>query len=315
VLRFYLGTHEPTWLGRSHVPLFVSAVRLRDRCKRKLPRAAAPWALDSGGYSVLTRPGDGPTSYPTTDAEYAAEVRRWADEIGNLDWAACQDWMTEPHVIDRTGLDLGEHQRRTVRSFTALRMLNTGLPFIAVLQGQTLDDYRRCADLYEQAGHELRAGQLVGIGSVCRRQHTAEAERVIRALTADGFTLHGFGFKVDGLARCADVLASADSLAWSDGARRGAQAERVRLRRLAASPSLFDAGPAAQLPDQNGARTALAWLDAVRVSARITEEAGQTVCPFCGSRDWSPPHSSLTYSCVDCGGEWGDITRPTLTHP
>jgi hypothetical protein len=144
---------------------------------------------------------------------------------------------------------------------------------------------------------------------------TAEAERTIRALAADGFSLHGFGFKVDGLARCADVLASADSLAWSDGARKQGHAERQRLAALAASPSLFDRGEPQAQPDQNSARTALDWLDGVRVSARITEEAGQTVCPHCGSTDVHPPISDLTSTCVDCGESWGDITRPDLLNP
>lgn len=307
-MRFYLGTHEPTWLNYSHVPLFVSAVRLRGRCKRKLPRAACPWALDSGGFSVLDAHG----TYPTTDREYAAEVRRWSDEVGNLDWAACQDWMTEARILNKTGLDIAEHQARTVRSYQNLRELNTGLPFVPVLQGFELDDYRRCRDLYEAAGFDLAALPVVGIGSVCRRQHTAQAERIIRALTAEGLSLHGFGFKLDGLARCSDVLTSADSLAWSDGARKEGLAERRRLAQLAANPSLFDRGSPPVAPDQNSPRTALTWLHGVRVRAGITAEAGQTVCPYCGSLDVNPPHSELTYGCVECGEEWGDITRPGL---
>jgi hypothetical protein len=309
-MRFYLGTHEPTWLNRAHVPLFVSAVRLRARCKRKLPRAAAPWALDSGGFSVLDSLGH----YPTTNREYAAEVRRWSDEIGQLDWAACQDWMTEERILGKTGLTVAEHQARTVQSYDELRQMNTGLPFLPVLQGFELDDYLRCADLYAAAGYEFRGtGMLVGVGSICRRQGTAEAERIIRRLHADGFELHGFGFKLDGLLRCRSALASADSLAWSDGARKDGGRERVRLRKLAASPSLFDRGEPEALPDQNGAGTALAWLHEVRTAAGITEEAGQTVCPHCGSLDVHPPLGSLTYGCVECGESWGDITAPSLT--
>lgn len=308
-MRFYLGTHEPTWLGRSHVPLFVSAVRLRARCKRKLPRAACPWALDSGGFSVLDTLGH----YPTTNREYAAEVRRWSDEIGNLDWAAVQDWMCEERILARTGLTIAEHQRRTVESFTELRSLNTGVPFVPVLQGYTLDDYRRCLELYDRAGHDLRALPTVGIGSVCRRQttDTQAAARIVHALAAEGLQLHAFGFKLDGLAACRSVLASADSLAWSDGARKEAQAERVRRRRQA-GPSLFDLGEPARLPDQNGARDALTWLNGVRVAGGMTEEAGQALCPFCDSPDVHPPLSDLLSCCVNCGESWGDISRPAL---
>src|SRR5262245_44967377 len=54
-MTFYLGTHQPHWLATAGVPLFVSARRLAGR--RRLPRAAAPWALDSGGFSEITTHG------------------------------------------------------------------------------------------------------------------------------------------------------------------------------------------------------------------------------------------------------------------
>lgn len=48
---FLLGTHQPGWLARAGVPLFISDVRLR--VYKTLPRAAVPWALDSSGFSEL----------------------------------------------------------------------------------------------------------------------------------------------------------------------------------------------------------------------------------------------------------------------
>jgi hypothetical protein len=87
-----------------------------------------------------------------------------------------------------------------------------------VLQGWELDDYLRCVELYESVGVDLDREELVGLGSVCRRQNTAEAARIVRAL--DGLPLHGFGMKTSGLAVYADALASADSMAWSYRARR-----------------------------------------------------------------------------------------------
>jgi hypothetical protein len=214
-MRFYLGTHEPTWLNRAHVPLFVSAVRLRARCKRKLPRAAAPWALDSGGFSVLDSLGH----YPTTNREYAAEVRRWSDEIGQLDWAACQDWMTEERILGKTGLTVAEHQARTVQSYDELRQMNTGLPFLPVLQGFELDDYLACADLYAAAGVDLELEPIVGVGSVCRRQGMDEATAIFAELAGLGIRLHGFGIKQAGIAASWRSLVSADSMAWSYRAR------------------------------------------------------------------------------------------------
>jgi hypothetical protein len=44
---FYLGSHQPAWLTRALVPLFISHRRLVGY--RRLPRPRAGWALDSGG--------------------------------------------------------------------------------------------------------------------------------------------------------------------------------------------------------------------------------------------------------------------------
>jgi hypothetical protein len=127
------------------------------------------------------------------------------------------DWMCEPFVIDKTGLSVREHQERTVQSYLDLRHRG---PFVPVLQGWDMDDYWRCVDLYTEAGVDLRTVPVVGIGSVCRRQGTSEAERLIVELAALGIRLHGFGFKRNGLDRVAWALHSSDSLAWSYNARR-----------------------------------------------------------------------------------------------
>jgi hypothetical protein len=310
-MRFYLGTHEPTWLNHSHVPLFVSAVRLRERCKVKLPKARVPWALDSGGFSVLNKWGH----YPTTNAEYAAEVRRWSERIGNMDWAAVQDWMCEPVVLAKTGLTVADHQRLTVESYAELKRLAPDLPWLPVLQGYTRDEYFRCLEMYERAGFDLRRTLSVGIGSVCRRQDTAEAEAIVRELAGLGLLVHGFGFKTEGVERCKDVLASADSLAWSDGARRDASRARRLARLHAGTPSLFGCETAAVKTKANDPAAALKWMGRVRVKAAITEDEGQTVCPYCGGLDVHPATSSdLDSCCVDCGESWGDVRETTLTH-
>ncbi|MFJ5883250.1 hypothetical protein [Kitasatospora cineracea] len=213
-MRFFLGTHQVDWLARTTVPLFVSHRRLAGR--RTLPRAAGVWALDSGGFTELSMHG----TWRTEPAAYLAAVRRFADEIGNLAWAAPMDWMCEPWIVQNTGLSVVEHQRRTVDNLLNLRHAAPDLPIVPVLQGWELDDYLRCADLYEKAGIDLTAEPVVGLGSVCRRQATGEAALIVSALADRGLKLHGFGFKVLGLRRAGRNLASADSLAWSFAARR-----------------------------------------------------------------------------------------------
>ncbi len=216
--RFYLGTHEPTWLRVSgEWPLFVSRIRLARRNHDNL-RACRPWALDSGGFTELNRSG----RWTVSPADYAAEVRRWREQIGHLEWAAAQDWMCEPFVLSKTGLTVREHQERTVANYLELLRIAPDLPWVPVLQGWEFEDYLRCRQMYASAGVDLASLPLVGLGSVCRRQNTGMVEELVRHLYAGGIQLHGFGFKLQGLARCADVLASADSMAWSYAARKRA---------------------------------------------------------------------------------------------
>lgn len=217
-MRFYLGSHHPGWLSRLTVPLFISDVRLSGY--RTLPKAIGRWALDSGGFSMLSVHGSwaaGPTP-----KQYADRVRRYSEEIGGLDWAAPQDWMCEPFITAKTGLSVLEHQHRTVGNYLELRSVAPDLPIIPVLQGFALSDYERCAQLYERAGVDLLAAKVVGVGSVCRRQATSEASEIMHTLTAQlpGIRLHGFGIKTNGLGQYGELLASADSMAWSFCARR-----------------------------------------------------------------------------------------------
>ncbi|MFD1935135.1 hypothetical protein ACFSKW_27035 [Nonomuraea mangrovi] len=207
-MRFYLGTHQPNWLARiPDVPLMLSHRRLASM--RRLPIAVSRWALDSGGFTELSLHG----GWTTDPVVYGIAVRRYQQEIGNLDWAAPQDWMCEPQMLRRTGRSVGEHQRLTVQNY--LRLREQSVPVIPVLQGWRLADYLHCVDLYGKAGVDLTAVPLVGVGSVCRRQHTGEIAEITSTLADQGLALHGFGVKTSGLGRYGDALASADSMAWS----------------------------------------------------------------------------------------------------
>jgi hypothetical protein len=215
-LTFFLGTHHPGWLRTAHIPLFISDRRLRTY--KTLPPARSSWALDSGGFTELSRYGTwdlGPTP-----RQYVTRIRRYRDQIGNLLWAAPQDWMCEPFITAKTGLSVVDHQRCTVDNLLSLRTFGPDLPIIPVLQGWSVADYLRCADLYERAGINLATESLVGLGSVCRRQATIHTETLISCLRERGITrLHGFGVKIGGLSRCGHLLTSADSMAWSFAAR------------------------------------------------------------------------------------------------
>ncbi|HEY3255406.1 MAG TPA: hypothetical protein VGJ91_15715, partial [Polyangiaceae bacterium] len=169
-MRFYLGTHHADWLARAAVPLFVVRATLANR--KSLPRAIAPWALDSGGFTELQRHG----RWTVQPVDYAREFRRFRDEIGMLEWAAPMDWMCEPIVLRGgsgahgirfagTGLSVEEHQKRTIENYLELRHIAPDLPFIPVLQGWSIADYWRHVEAYQSAGVELADLPLVGVGT------------------------------------------------------------------------------------------------------------------------------------------------------
>lgn len=218
-MKFYLGTHEPNWLVRSTQPLFISAVRLRRQ--RSWRPSLVDWALDSGGFSELSMHG----KWTVSPEQYAAEVQRWSAQIGRLDWAAIQDWMCEPFIIAKTGKSIAEHQERTIASLLRLRELAPAAPWTPVIQGWKVGDYVRHVEAYADAGVDLRSAPIVGVGSVCRRQGTQEGAEIMRTLSRAGIAVHAFGIKSGGLELFGDDIASADSMAWSFGARK----RQVRL--------------------------------------------------------------------------------------
>lgn len=230
-LVFYLGTHQPAWLWSDTLPadvaLFVSHRRLdggpRGSRTSRYPAARRSWALDSGGFSELSLYGE----WRTTPEAYVTAVRRYDTELGRLEWAAPQDWMCEPVMLARTGLTVADHQARTVANFARLQELwyaetDIESPFMPVLQGWALNDYLACWDQYDAAGINLADYPIVGVGSVCRRQDSDEIGQIMAALRRidDGIPLHGFGVKGEGIRRYGHHMATADSMAWSYGARR-----------------------------------------------------------------------------------------------
>lgn len=211
-MRFYLGTHVLNHLEKTDVPMFVSRRAFNKR--RSTLDTKGEWALDSGGFSELSLHG----KWMITPEEYVERVNE-INKTPNLQWAAQQDWMCEPHMIEKTGLSVKEHIRRTVDNFVQLRSLDCDVPIIPVLQGYEIEDYKTCFELFEASGVDLRAEPLVGLGSVCQRQATEEIEQIVKTFHAKDLALHGFGVKTNGLKRYGEMLSSADSLAWSYAAR------------------------------------------------------------------------------------------------
>lgn len=272
-LQLYLGCHRPTWTDQSDVPLFVSMSTIADR---RDPWFRGPWALDSGGFTELQRHGEW-RDHPQT---YGARVARLIAAGLRPDFVAPQDWMCEPIVREGgtapngwhfagTGLTVRDHQELTVDNLLYLReeFDGAGIPWMPVLQGWTLTEYLDCIDLYEAAGINLADEHRVGLGSVCRRQATAEIGAIVAAVTArvPGIRLHGFGVKKAGIERYGHMLASADSMAWSYAARQEG-------RRNGGRPSLPDCEHTG--PCTNCFRYAVAWRDEVLESLRRPTQLG-----------------------------------------
>jgi hypothetical protein len=212
-VKFYLGAQHPTWLERTDVPLFYTRARLESR--RTFPRAAGTWALDSGGYTEINTHG----KWMTTAKTYAALVRTFSQEVGNLEWAACQDWTCHPDSMKKTGLTVKDHQVKTVASFVELLYLDDALPIAPVLQGVSEDDFKRCVDLYANAGINLLTCSIVAIGSIAHRQDSATVSSIVRWLWRQGIRLHAFGWKLKALSVCSPMLATADSISWATEAK------------------------------------------------------------------------------------------------
>lgn len=126
-----------------------------------------------------------------------------------------------------------EHQLRTCENFARLIDAAPEIPWAPVLQGWTRRDYLRHVELYRGFGIDLTSDEwpVVGVGSVCRRaEEPGEGEVFLRLsmlfleLRQLGIeNLHAFGFKTTGLVLAGPLLASADSLAWSQSASYAAK--------------------------------------------------------------------------------------------
>jgi hypothetical protein len=177
------------------------------------------WIMDSGAFTEISTFG----RYRHGVEEYAAQIKRWAHNgSGKLLAAACQDYMCEPFIVEKTGLSVAEHQRLTIERYDALTMQDVGGVYILpVIQGFEPADYVAHIRAY---GDRLKPGAWVGVGSVCKRNGSPDQVAVVlMAIKAErpDLLLHGFGLKTTSLAHpfVRSMLHSADSMAWSYAAR------------------------------------------------------------------------------------------------
>jgi hypothetical protein len=258
---FLLGVSQGRALEKLNVPLFITyrALAKYRRTGDHFPKARTVWALDSNGYSEIKEHGE----WTISPDVYGGAVYRFLEDAGTRPiFVAPQDFMCEPEIIAKTGLGVAIHQELTTDSVLYLRGEFPAAPWIPVLQGWTLDQYLDHVERYAAVGIDLTIEPVVGLGSVCRRESTAEIGAIVSVLHGMGINLHGFGVKRQGLVRYGHYLYSADSHAWSAGARK----RSIKL------PGCEHSGPC-----NNCLRYALEWRADTLKALRQPQQQGLTL--------------------------------------
>lgn len=221
-VKFYVGLHQPA--DAQHFDLVC--ISIKRLWRRKKPVACGDVLVDSGAFTELFLHG----RYRHGVEEYAAELYRLhTSGVVKIAAAVAQDYMCEPFILSKTGMTIADHQRLTIERYDALiteleRLFDGPIPFhvMPVLQGFAPQDYANHVRMY---GDRLKPGMWVGVGSVCKRQGDPRSIiavlQAIAALRPD-LLLHGFGVKKTSLLHpgVREMLATADSMAWSFAARK-----------------------------------------------------------------------------------------------
>ena len=241
-MRFFVGLHQVSD-AKHFDAAFISVNRLRNR---KSHFQVKDWIMDSGAFTEVVRHG----GYRFPVSEYASHIKRFAS-CGTLLAAVAQDYMCESFVLEQTGKTIKEHQDMTIERYDDLMSEDVGGVYIMpVLQGYDPQDYVNHVKAY---GKRLKHGAWVGVGSVCKRNSNPKSiEAVLLAIhrTRPDLRLHGFGVKTTGLGSSivSSLLETADSMAWSYGARvqgrsgndwREAEVFRSRIESRQVQKNLF----------------------------------------------------------------------------
>lgn len=238
--RFYFTVH-PGDLSRKrlpqgcHVMLVASAhwddARKRFRIRRPPTDHIASVAVDCGGFTAARRWG----RYPWEPAQYAEFARAVSRDLA-LDFVALMDYACE-RGVDRSTYETNiERIDATIANEIACRQADPALPWLPVLQGDTLEERRYDLDRRSELGMLPAARDpqaegwsvQAGIGSICGRGARA-AREVVRFYDGalPGTKVHVFGAHVGVLDDdvAAGALASWDSYSWSWA--RGARSDRA----------------------------------------------------------------------------------------
>lgn len=200
-----------------HIMIVASAWWDNDRQRFKVLRAPANHVssicIDCGGFTAAKRWG----KYPWTFQQYIDWIYEESRDV-KLDFCAIMDYACEPGVNRSTYQTNIDRINQTIKNEASLIDLAPDLPWLPVLQGNTLKE--RAYDLNRRRELGQLPDSYAGIGSVCGRGAVGaiEAVRFYRR-QLPGVEYHGFGMHIQALDRD-DVyfsIKSWDSYSWNWG--------------------------------------------------------------------------------------------------
>jgi hypothetical protein len=221
--RFYFTLH-PGDLMRSRImpgssimlvaSAFWNEKRNRFDILRPYQDLVQSFCIDSGGFTAARRWG----CYPWTIAEYVRFIREESASGVPLDFCAILDYACEPSVDRSTYATNLQRIEATIRNEQACREEAPELPWLPVLQGDSLAE--REYDLERRQALGLLPETYAGVGSVCGRSPAAASEVIcFYAERLPGVRLHAFGIHIRALDddRTYLALGSWDTYGWNWG--------------------------------------------------------------------------------------------------
>jgi hypothetical protein len=220
-MKFYFTAHPGDLISERILDdariMLVASAHWDDERKRfkvrRPPSKAEHIAVDSGGFVAARRWG----SYPWSYEQYVDFIHAISRDV-TLDFCATMDYACERGVDRSVHATNVERIEATIENEQKLREIASGLHWLPVLQGNTLEERALDIELRQQAG--MSPDDYAGIGSICGRS-PSEAIRIMKfyAVRLPGVQFHGFGMHVRALDddHVYHVTRSWDSYSWTWG--------------------------------------------------------------------------------------------------
>ncbi len=184
--------------------------------------------IDSGGFTAAKRWG----KYPWSAQQYADFIQEMSRDV-TLDFCAIMDYACEPSVNRSTYATNIERIEATIRNESACREAAPALPWLPVLQGDSLEE--RAYDIAARRRAGMLPDDYAGIGSVCGRGVSGAVKTTLFYRdNLPGVKYHAFGLHIQALDndQVFDTIRSWDSYSWSWGkGQKGVDRPQIYLKR------------------------------------------------------------------------------------